>query len=118
MKLAIYILGVALCSVACEQRTPSELSAIADDVEIEQESGADQPSAEQTAEKRLHEILGTKSIQKDTRYHGSLIMIDVPDGSRHSNLLRSKGFNWFYFMASVWLQENRNEDTCDRGVSR
>jgi hypothetical protein len=48
-------------------------------------------SFEQTAEKRLREILGTQSIQKDTRHGGRLTMIDVPDSSReevHSELSR------------------------------
>ena len=48
-------------------------------------------SFEQTAEKRLREILGTKSIEKDTRHGGRLTMIDVPDSSReevHSELWR------------------------------
>jgi hypothetical protein len=40
------------------------------------------PSFEQTAEKRLHSILGTQSIQKDTRYGGRLTMIHIPDSSR------------------------------------
>jgi hypothetical protein len=40
------------------------------------------PSFEQTAEKRLHAILGTQSIQKDTRHGGRLTMIHIPDSSR------------------------------------
>ncbi|MFN0129826.1 MAG: hypothetical protein ACKV19_24440 [Verrucomicrobiales bacterium] len=40
------------------------------------------PSFEQTAEKRLHAILGTQSIQKETRYGGRLTMIHIPDSSR------------------------------------
>ena len=50
---------------------------------------------EQKAENRLHEILGTQSILKDlrygdpSRYGARLLMIDVPDGSRHSVLLQT-----------------------------
>ena len=44
-------------------------------------AGADM-SPELTAEKRLHEVLGTKSIEKDTRYGGRLTLIDVPESSR------------------------------------
>ncbi len=41
-----------------------------------------EPSSEQIGEIRLREILGTRSIQKDTRHNGRLTMIDVPDEFR------------------------------------
>ena len=43
-----------------------------------------EPSPEQIAGNRLREILGTRAIQKNTRYGGMLTMIDVPEDSRNN----------------------------------
>jgi hypothetical protein len=62
-----------------------------------------EPSLEQKAEKRLHEILGTRSIQKHTRFGMDLTMIDIPDSSRME--VRLEQYRLFHELARIGTRE-------------